>query len=446
MKFNILIIPLIIINQMSAQQNVQPLRLTDCIAQALGQNPSIQISEAKVQAAEARSSEAMTGLLPQLKLSGRAAKLSEVDPYSISIQTPLFSFSKEIFPSITENYSLKLTLQQPLFTGFKLLKSREMAALNADAMHEDLTRDQCELVLNVKTSYWNLFRAYKIEEVIRQSVEQMSEHLKDVKNLARQGLATDADVMKVQVQCSDVKVKHIEARNAIHLASMALNSILGNSLDLSVMPADTPEVFQGSDMTALQDDLQLLQKRARDRRPELKSMLLRRDRSSAGVDAARGGWYPQIFLNANYDYSKPNQRIIPPKFQWNGTWDVGVSLQWNIWDWLATHYQTVQAQADLRQTEAGMVQLIDAVTLDVAQQYFNTQTAKEKVEVTYEGAQQAQESYRMTSEKYKNGLTSNTEMLDAEISLLQAKLTHTQAVVDCTLALARLKRAVGDSE
>jgi outer membrane protein len=106
----------------------------------------------------------------------------------------------------------------------------------------------------------------------------------------------------------------------------------------------------------------------------------------------------------------------------------------------------VQAQADLRQTEAGMAQLNDAVTLDVAQQYFNTQTAKEKVEVTYEGAQQAQESYRMTSEKYKNGLTSNTEMLDAEISLLQAKLTHTQAVVDCTLALARLKRAVGDSE
>jgi outer membrane protein len=446
MKFKILIIPLIIINQMSAQQNVQPLRLTDCIAQALGQNPSIQISEAKVQAAEARSSEAMTGLLPQLKLSGRAAKLSEVDPYSISLQTPIFSFSKEIFPSITENYSLKLTLQQPLFTGFKLLKSREMAALNADAMREDLTKDQRDLVLNVKTSYWNLFRAYKIEEVIRQSVEQMSEHLKDVKNLAKQGLATDADVMKVQVQCSDVKVKHIEARNAIHLASMALNSILGNSLDLSVIPADTPEVFQGSDMTVLQDDLQLLQKRARDRRPELKSMQLRRDRSSAGVTAAKGGWYPQIFLNANYDYSKPNQRIIPPKFQWNGTWDVGVSLQWNIWDWLATHYQTVQAQADLRQTEAGMAQLNDAVTLDVAQQYFNAQTAKEKAEVTFEGAQQAQESYRMTSEKYKNGLTSNTEMLDAEISLLQAKLTHTQAVVDCTLALARLKRAVGDSE
>jgi outer membrane protein TolC len=51
----------------------------------------------------------------------------------------------------------------------------------------------------------------------------------------------------------------------------------------------------------------------------------------------------------------------------------------------------------------------------------------------------------MTLEKYKNGVTSSTEMLDAEIALMQAKLTHTQAIVDCTLALARLKKAVGDN-
>jgi outer membrane protein len=351
-----------------------------------------------------------------------------------------------LFPSITENYSMKLTLQQPLFTGFKLKKNQEMAELNASATREELTKDQSDLVLNVITAYWNFYRAIRVEEVIRQSVEQMSEHLKDVNNLSRQGMATDADVMKVQVQCSDVKVKHIEARNAIRLASMALNSILGNSLDLQVMPIDTPANFQGTDVSVLHEDLQALQIRARDHRPELKSMQLHRDMNSAGVTAAKGGWYPQIFFNANYDYARPNQRIIPSKDRWDGTWDVGVILQWNIWDWLATHYQTVQAQAALRQTEAGMMQLNDAVTLDVAQQYFNAQTAKEKVDVAYDGMLQAQESYRMTSEKYRNGITSNTEMLDAEIALLQARLTHTQSAVDCTLALARLKRAVGDKE
>jgi outer membrane protein len=227
---------------------------------------------------------------------------------------------------------------------------------------------------------------------------------------------------------------------------MALNSILGNSLDLQVMPSDTPTIFQRTYVPVLHEDLQALQRRARDHRPELKSMQIRRDMNSAGVSAAKGNWYPQIFLIANYDYAKPNQRVVPPKDRWDRSWEVGVTLQWSIWDWLATYHQTVQAQAVLRQTEAGMTQLNDAVTLDVAQQYFNAQTAKEKVDVTYGGMQQAQESYRMTSERYKSGITSNTDMLDAEIALLQAKLTHTQSVVDCTLALARLKRAIGDNE
>ena len=57
-------------------------------------------------------------------------------------------------------------------------------------------------------------------------------------------MATDADVMKVQVQLSDVKVKQIEARNAIRLASMSLNSLIKNSLETEIIPSDTPVISQ----------------------------------------------------------------------------------------------------------------------------------------------------------------------------------------------------------
>ncbi len=444
MKIKYLIILFVFINQMFAQQNVQSLRLADCIAQALGKNPAIQISEAKVQAAEAHSSEAATTLLPQLKFSGRAAELSSIDPFGLKLGPPV-NISMILFPDITENYSMRLSLQQPLFTGFKLKKNLEMAELDANAKREELTKDQSDLVFDVITAYWTFYRAIKVEEVIRQSVEQMSEHLKDARNLSQQGLATDADVMKVQVQLSDAKVKQLEARNAIRLTSMALNSLIRNPLETEIMPSDTPAISQDEAGTFLDENLTKLQTLALERRPELKSMQLQRDMSNAGVIAAKGDWYPQIFFAANYDYARPNQRIIPPKDQWDGTWDVGITFQWNVWDWYATGHQIAQAEAVLRQSEAGVTQLNDAVVLDVAQQYYNAQTAKEKVSVAYGGMEQAQESYRMNSEKYKNGLTSNTEMLDAEIALMQAKLTHTQAVVDYAIAAARLKKAIGEN-
>jgi len=444
MNMKIFMIPCVLVSQALAQQNVQSLRLADCISQALGKNPSLQISEAKVQAAEARSSETATALLPQLRLSGRAAELSKVDPFGLTLGPPI-NMSMILFPSITENYSMKLTLQQPLFAGFKLQKNREMADLNATATREELTRDQSELVYQVITAYWNFYRAIKVEEVIRQSMDQISEHLKDVKNIAQQGMATDADVMKVQVQLSDVKVKQLEARNAIKLSAMAVNSLIRYSLETEILPSDTPSISQNAAAEFLHEHLAKLQTYALEHRPELKSMQLRREMSRAGVTAAQGGWYPQIFLAANYEYARPNQRIIPPKDQWDGTWDIGINIQWNIWDWYATGHQTAQAEAALRQSEAGLVQLNDAVALDVAQQYFNAQTALEKVAVASGGREQAQESYRMTSEKYKTGLSSNTDMLDAEIALLQAKLTQTQAVVDYVLASARLRKAIGEN-
>ena len=442
---------ILIFGQISAQQVGQPIRLADCISQALGKNPALQISQAKVDAAEARSSEVTTALLPQLKFNGRISELSSVDN-TIALSLPLpppvgqISTKMNLFPSITENYSMRLTLQQPIFTGFKLMRSQEMAKLNATAAHEDLTKDQSDLVLNVITAYWTLYRSVKVEEVIRQSVEQMLEHLKDINNLEKQGLATGADVMKVQAQVSDVKVKHIEARNAIRLAMMALNSIIGNSLDIQVMPSDTPKVFLARDNALINEDLKVLQQNAYEHRAEMRSMKLRQEMNRAGLSAAKGGWYPQLFFVANYDYSRPNQRIIPPKDRWDGTWDLGVTFQWNLWDWYATGYQTTQSEASLRQTEAGAVQLKDAVTLEVAQQYFNVQKAMEQVDVASDGVMQAQESFRMTSEKFKNGVASNTELLDAETVLLQAKLTHTQAEVERTLALSRLKRAVGENQ
>ena len=410
MKTILCVISFFLTNVLFAQQTAQPVRLADCISQALGKNPALQISQAKVQSAEARSSEALTSLLPQLKFTGRAAELSPIDPFGIKIGPPV-NLSMILFPSITENYSMKLSLQQPLFTGFKLKKNLEMAELNASAAKEELTRDQEDLVLNVITAYWNFYHAIKVEEVIRQSLDQMSEHLKDARNLLQQGMATDADVMKVQVQLSDVKVKQLEARNAIRLTSMALNSLMRNTLETEITPSDSPAVSQSAFDALLHENLPMLQTHAMEHRPELKSMHLRRDMNSAGVTAAEGGWYPQVFLAANYDYARPNQRIIPPKDQWDGTWDVGVTLQWNIWDWYATGHQTAQAEAALRQSEAGIIQLNDAVTLDVAQQYFNAQTAKDEVEVAREGMEQAQESYRMTSEKFKNGVASNSVVL-----------------------------------
>ncbi len=416
-----------------------PIRLDEAIREAMGSNPSLRASQARVDAAESRTTEARSALLPQVKVSGRAAVLSEVPEFSLTL--PVIG-KQTLFPSILRNYGARLTIQQSLFTGFRVKNNVEISERNASAAGFEYARDQSDLRLAVTTAYWNLYRSRRMEAVLAQTVEQVSAHLEDVKNFRSQGMATDLDVLKVQTQLSDIQVRHAEAGGNAHIARMSLNSLVGRPLETALVPADSPQTA-GELRVPAEKQVTAYMERARSSRVEVAAARERLAMQEAAVAAARGGWYPQVVLLANYDYARPNQRIIPPKDSWEKSWDVGVSLQWNLWDWFATSSQTSQAQAGVVQTEAMVRQVHDAVALEAAQSYFRTAEAGKRIEVAVFGTQQAEESFRITRERFKQGLSSNTELLDAETALLQARLNETNAVVDFVIQREKLKRAVG---
>ncbi len=446
MKYRLLIAALLAAGVPAQAQTADPagtpVSLRTCVDEALTHNPALQSSAARADAAEARSREAGTALLPQVRFTGRAMELSSVPVFTIAVPPPIGPLT--LFPSITESYSAKITVQQPLFAGFRLTKNREAASYQADATREDLRRDRDELVLNVTTAYWNLYRARRTQEAVRQAVEQLNEHLRDVRNFAAQGLATDADVLKVQAQRAETVVRSIETDNAVRVAGMMLNSLMGRPVTAPLIPSDSLAA-PDSGSTEVMPSLESLTARAHETRPEMRSVDLRRRMGEAGVTAARAGWFPQISFAADYEYARPNARIIPPKDRWDGTWDVGLLMQWNVWDWMATSHQTAQAEAALRQAEAGVAQTSDAVAIDVAQQYYAVIAARSKVVASTDGLRQASEVRRMTHDRYRQGLATSTDLLDAETMLLQASVTYTNSLVDLALAQVRLRRAAGDA-
>ncbi|MGH9426214.1 MAG: TolC family protein, partial [Terriglobia bacterium] len=82
--------------------------------------------------------------------------------------------------------------------------------------------------------------------------------------------------------------------------------------------------------------------------------------------------------------------------------------------------------------------------LDVTRNYLNLGRARERITVAEQGVKQAEEHYRVTSARFKQGLGLNSDLLDAEVALLQAKTNYAQALVDFGLAQASLERAIGE--
>jgi outer membrane protein len=429
------ILILILLSIPAFAQDKVTLTLDQSIQTGLQNSRRINSSKMKIKSADAKVSEINSSRLPSLSFNASYTRLSSVDPFSIS--TPFGDF--DLTQNINNNYNLKLSLQQPIFTGFKLKSAYEIAEYNSMAVKEEYSQTQQQLILDIKTAYWNLYKANKIKKVVDENVDQIKAHLKDAENLFNQGLATNSDLLKVKVQLAEAQLRQIDAKNAVKLAMTNLSNIIELPLTTEIevseeLPVETDGI----------DSLENLKVMAWENRPELKAMSYNVKASETGIDLAQSGWFPQVYLVGNYNYSNPNSRYFPVEEKFKDSWDVSVSLSFDLWNWNKTGNQTTQAEANFEQAKDGYKILKDAVTLQVTQNYLNLEQAKEKLVVSKTSVEQAEENYRVASELFKQGLMTNSDLLDVEVALLQTKTNNVQTIVDYEIAKANLERATGE--
>jgi outer membrane protein TolC len=272
----------------------------------------------------------------------------------------------------------------------------------------------------------------------------VSAHLQDVQNRAASGLATRNDVLKVQVQQSNVQLLQVDAANAIQVSAAALDNLTGLPLATELEPASSPD-STGSAPSPDGNLTELIAQATADR-PEVKGLEMRVRAARDQVAVARGAWFPQIALTGNYYYSRPNQRIEPPVDEFKSTWDVGIGANFEIWNWGVAGHQTAQASAQYVQAEASLAQLKDQVALDVTQDYLGLQSAKERIIVTAQAVEQTTENLAVAQAGFKAGSLLSSDLLDAEVALLQAQLNRTQALADLEVARAKLQKTLGSEQ
>ncbi len=418
------------------------LTIDEAITIARQNNRLVKIAAARVDAATAKADEANAGLLPSLKFEGSYRRLSDIDPFAVSL--PFLPAPVVISPTVLNNYAARVGVQQPLFTGFRLRSNARSADRLADAAAADARNDRADLVVNVAGAYWGLYQAGELKKSADENLRRLEVFEKDAEALLQSGLATRNDLLRIQVQRSNATLTRIDAENDLQLAAMNLNNILGRSLDQPVAVASVPGSGGGGDTTGPGGETPAgLIERALKDRPDLLGMQFRLEASRAAVTAAQGSWWPQILFSANYYYSRPNPRLLPTQDIFKGTWDVGVGVQLDLWNWGTTAAQTEQARAQMRQTEFMLSQMQDNAALDIRRQQLALRRALEKVDVARLAVGQAEENLRITTEKYRNGLSTTADLLDADVMMQSATTSLTGALVEFELARVRRARALG---
>ncbi|MBN2412052.1 TolC family protein [candidate division KSB1 bacterium] len=419
------------------------LTLQQCFELALANNPSLEIARIDVLLAREDEKQAGKEKLPSLNFSGSYRRQSEVPEIEIPpIETP-FGQSITVFPEggmtlgSLDTYDFKITLSQPVFTGFRLHNRQKNALALAENKQFDYDRKKSELLYNVETAYRNLQKTVKILAITQAGEKQVELHLKDVQNFYEQGMARKDDVLKVDVKLKEAELAVLQAQNAVDLAGAYLENLTGQPVpeNVTLQTVEIPQPESVNQNESLS--------RAYSQRLELKSLQFLKTALGFTEKIAQGEYWPSVAVYASYAYGKPGLNFVQD--EWMNYWVAGIGLEWNLWNWGKTNSRAQQAKLKVRAIEENIAQIRQAIKLDVSQACLQVSEVIKRVELTGKIENQAEETYRIMENNYKNGVVSNSEFLDSQFDLTRARLQHVQAEIDYLISLANLKRADGSS-
>jgi outer membrane protein TolC len=247
------------------------------------------------------------------------------------------------------------------------------------------------------------------------------------------------DYLKIKVQVSNAEVSLIDAKNNMEIARASFNKSIGIPL------SDSTEI--DASYTSIQSqsfDYQDLLNSALTNRDELKSLESNIKAGEDRVTAANSGWWPKLYASGNFFLYNATAKTFGIEDEKLQAWFVGLSLNWDLWDWGYTSSQSAQAEESVLQVEESLKLLKEQIELETCSAYLNLNSQKEKISVSQLAVESAEENLRLTRQKYDYNLATSNDLIDAEVEVLDAKTKLAFSNADYEIAKVKLEVTIGN--
>jgi len=391
----------------------KPLTVQDCVRLALGQHPTLRAVRKEMDAARAAVGSARSGALPQV---GVNAGYTDQEPASPNLR----------------NYSATLTLSQSLFNSGRVSAQVAQAQENFRAAESVVTLTAQDITLAVRQAYYTLLAAQRLQGVAEERLRQAEAHRQQAQANYEAGVVARADVLKAEVEVAEARLGAIKAENGVQLAKAELTNAMGVDAEVTL------EVMDDFAFVKADKDLQTALAAAFRQRPELQQNTASTRAARLGVRAAATGTKPEVSLKG--DWGLKDTGFLPGEVGWT----VGVAVNLPLFDGNATRSQVAKTKAEVEKLQAQESRLRQNIALEVRQACLELREAEERIIVAATQVASARESLRVTEGRYREGVASMVELLDAQTAMTAAQTNEVQALYDHKIAQAKLAKATGE--
>ena len=360
---------------------VRTLTLDEVVQLGMANSKSLQVSEAKAGIAHSKTQQAMSSTIPSLSYTGSYYRLSDnIKPF----ETPLFTF-----PILLNQTLNRVSISEPVFTGFRALNTIRATEFLEKAARFDLEKDRKDMQLNLLTAAINLYKLQEARKVFEKSLATAKNRLTDIQNLNKQGLALDNDVLRTDLSVTQIETARLETDNAIAAGQYALSTLLGLPAEQPLQIELTPAIADAASLEGFLDNTT--------QRADYQSATQRALAASKQISVSKGNYLPVVTVGANLYSNNPNQRQFPVEDKFITTWDAGVQVSWNLSGLYTSKFGVQESKLNLVQSNAQREQIADAARTDISSNYYAWQTAVQKIALAEKSVAQSMENQRITA-------------------------------------------------
>lgn len=360
--------------------------------------------------------------------------------------SPLVDAGNSIGKSITDAFrtdtrniwSGAVMLRQPVFMGGAIIAANKIADIGEHLADNDLDLKQQATLYNIDQAYWtvvSLKQKQKLAESYRDLVKKLDD---DVKKMIREGVATRAEGLKVDVKVNEADMQITQVEDGVSLAKMLLCQLCGLPMDGNIALADenTDRLGIGSAGEIQSGDSAL------NSRPELRMLQNTIDISKQNTKIVRAAYLPHVALTGGYLISNPNLlNGFERKFA--GTWNVGVIVQIPVWNWFEGVYKVRASKAATNIAEMELSDAREKFHLQVTQSQFKVNEARKKLNMAQQNIKSAEENLRCANIGFREGVMQTTDVMAAQTAWQLAQSQLIDAEIDVKMSQIGLSKALG---
>lgn len=351
----------------------------------------------------------------------------------------------DAFRTDTRNmWAGSIMLRQPIYMGGAITAANKIADIGEQIADNDLDMQTQKTLYSIDQAYWmvvSLKQKQKLATSYRDLVKKLNE---DVHKMIKQGVATRADGLKVDVKVNEADMQITQVEDGLVLSKMLLCQLCGIPMNQEITLADEEKeslALAGSAVDTEQQRVAAADS-AVNTRPELRMLQNAIDISRQATNLVRAVYMPHVALTGGYTISNPNVfNGFQKKF--TGVWNVGVIVQVPVWNWFDGAYKVRASKAATNIAEMNLNDTREKIHLQITQSQFKVKEAQKKLNMAMKNIASAEENLRCANLGFKEGVMEVTDVMAAQTAWQQAQSQKIDAEIDVKLTQVGLNKALG---